>query len=271
LLAGFAGATLVRFAPGFEVDQRALDPRLSTETVERINHERKSWNDIPAFYFHFMRGLLAGNAGQSVVFGAPVANLIRDRTPQTARTVGAGLALAWAAGLVFATAAVLFHSRTIAVVATLANGSLLSIPSAVLAAFALLLNVPSSLVVAGVVCPRIFATAHELLATNMALPHVVCARARGLGALRVFVFHTLPPALLPLLALMGVSASLALGASIPVEVYMDEPGLGQLAWQAALGRDLPVLVAITLLIAALTVACNAISDLIAETLPAGTA
>jgi peptide/nickel transport system permease protein len=52
---------------------------------------------------------------------------------------------------------------------------------------------------------------------------------------------------------------------------MDEPGLGQLAWQAALGRDLPVLVAITLLIAALTVACNAISDLIAETLPAGTA
>ena len=45
-----------------------------------------------------------------------------------------------------------------------------------------------------------------------------------------------------LLALAGVTVSLAFGAAIPVEAIADSPGVGQLAWQAALGRDLPVLV-----------------------------
>jgi ABC-type dipeptide/oligopeptide/nickel transport system permease component len=43
---------------------------------------------------------------------------------------------------------------------------------------------------------------------------------------------------------------------------MGIPGIGQLAWQAALGRDLPTLVILTILVATATVAANAASDLV---------
>jgi ABC-type dipeptide/oligopeptide/nickel transport system permease component len=53
---------------------------------------------------------------------------------------------------------------------------------------------------------------------------------------------------------------MAVGATIPVEALCDSPGVGQLVWQAAMARDLPVLVNVTLLIAGLTVAANLAAD-----------
>ena len=53
---------------------------------------------------------------------------------------------------------------------------------------------------------------------------------------------------------------MAFGASIPVETLCDLPGIGQLAWKAAMARDLPLLVTLTMLIAVLTQLCNAVSD-----------
>jgi peptide/nickel transport system permease protein len=41
----------------------------------------------------------------------------------------------------------------------------------------------------------------------------------------------------------------ALGALVPIEVIFTVPGVGQLAWSAVMNRDLPVLVAISLLMA----------------------
>jgi peptide/nickel transport system permease protein len=61
--------------------------------------------------------------------------------------------------------------------------------------------------------------------------------------------------------------SVAFGAAIPIEVLCDSPGLGQLAWQAALKRDLPLLVDITLLVALVA----GISGLAAEVVQSATA
>ena len=43
--------------------------------------------------------------------------------------------------------------------------------------------------------------------------------------------------------------SLALSACIPMEVILDTPGIGQLAWQAALARDMSLLVVLTIMVA----------------------
>jgi ABC-type dipeptide/oligopeptide/nickel transport system permease component len=53
---------------------------------------------------------------------------------------------------------------------------------------------------------------------------------------------------------------MALGAMVPVEALCDSPGVGQLVWQAAMARDLPVLVNVTLLLAGLTIAANLTAD-----------
>jgi peptide/nickel transport system permease protein len=71
----------------------------------------------------------------------------------------------------------------------------------------------------------------------------------------------IPAAGLQLLALAGVSLNMAFGAAIPVEVICDSPGIGQLAWQATLARDLPLLVNLTVLVAVMTMVANSASDL----------
>jgi len=56
---------------------------------------------------------------------------------------------------------------------------------------------------------------------------------------------------------------MAFGAAIPIEALCDSPGVGQLAWQAALNRDLPLIINVTLLITLLTVAVNSLAGIAA--------
>ena len=53
-----------------------------------------------------------------------------------------------------------------------------------------------------------------------------------------------------------VTSILALGAAVPVEVICGVPGIGQLLWEAALSRDLPLIVALTAVVAFVTISAN---------------
>ena len=94
------------------------------------------------------------------------------------------------------------------------------------------------------------------------MPHIVTARAKGLSHARIFYYHVLPGVTPQLLAIAGVSVSMAVGAAIPVEALCSLPGVGQLAWQAALARDLPLLVNITMLVTLVTLLANSGADVI---------
>jgi ABC-type dipeptide/oligopeptide/nickel transport system permease component len=127
----------------------------------------------------------------------------------------------------------------------------------------LVIGTPGTLAIALVVLPKVFRFSRNLLIKTYALPHVLNAKARGLSSMRIFAFHVLPNVAGPMLALAGVTVSIALGAAIPIEVVCDSPGLGQLAWKAALSRDVPLLVNLTLIIALVTVTANSFSDVLA--------
>jgi peptide/nickel transport system permease protein len=262
LISGLAGATLVRLAPGFGIDEEALDPRLSAETIKAREAGRKGERNPLAFYGRFLVGLLRGDAGRSVVFDEPVGLLLRERAPTTVREVLAGLAFGWSIATALAILGALSRRTAPVLMGSALSGALLSIPSAVLATICLLLRISPAIAIAAVVMPRVFPHIYEQIRASLAAPHVVMARARGLRQFRLFVFHIAPAALVPLVALAGVSVTLAFGASIPIEALADSPGIGQLAWKAALGRDLPVLVSITLLLTAITVCASAASDLV---------
>jgi peptide/nickel transport system permease protein len=60
---------------------------------------------------------------------------------------------------------------------------------------------------------------------------------------------------------VGVSFAISCGAAIPIEALCDSPGLGQLAWQAALSRDLPLIVNVTLVVSLVMLAANSLADL----------
>ena len=77
---------------------------------------------------------------------------------------------------------------------------------------------------------------------------------------RILLRHVLPVSGPQFLALAGISVSMAFGACIPVETLCDLPGIGQLAWKAAMARDLPVLICLTMMLTAITQLCNSASE-----------
>lgn len=263
LLGGFLGATLVRLAPGYGVDEEELDSRLNRESMAALRQSRQAEASLPVFYLRSLGRLLRGDLGESRTLRQPVRQLLAERFPETLKSVALGLALGWASGLALAIAAVLSRAAFADLAASLLASVLLCIPAAVLALLFVLAQAPGRLAVGVILFPNIFVYARNLLAQSAALPHVLTARAKGLGEARVFLRHILPAAAPQLLALAGVSVSMAFAAAIPVEVLCDLPGIGQLAWKAALGRDLPLLVNLTMIVTLVTVLANSAAGLAA--------
>lgn len=259
LIAGIAGAALVLFSPGYGIDPRALDPRLDDAT--RATFEQSKFDGLGAFLSSYLSGLLQGDLGESTAFGSPIRELIEDRLPATGLLLLKGICWSWTAGLGAALLVTLSKSRALAALATFVSGAFLSLPSALVALVFLLAGGSGDLALACVLFPKIFRYAANLLDDAARSPHVLAARARGLRESRILARHVLPIAAGPLVALAGVTVSMAFGSAIPIEVICDEPGVGRLAWEAALSRDLPLLVNLTMIIAVLTVLANATADI----------
>jgi peptide/nickel transport system permease protein len=260
LIGGFLGATLVRMAPGFGTDEQELDSRLSRESVAAIRQSASSKESLPTYYVHYLRRLLHGDFGFSRTLQQPVRKLLAERLPETLHSVALGLLLGWGLAIPLAIAPVMLRSRSVDLFASLLAGVLLCLPAAVLALLFLIGHMPGRLVIGLIVFPKILSYARNLLQQSAERPYVVTAWARGLGGFRVLLRHILPVAAPQLLALAGVSISIAFAAALPVEVVCDLPGIGQLAWKAALGRDLELLVNLTMIITVVTLLANSAAD-----------
>ena len=265
LLGGLLGAMLVRMAPGFGVQESDLNAQLSASTRQALHQQDAAEKNVLSYYWHYLAGLAHGDLGYSRSLDRPVSELLRDRLPETLQSVAIGVAGGWLLGLALALPATWKRSPLYSATASVITGVFLCIPSAVLALLFLVIGSPGKIAIALVVFPKVFRFSRNLLIKTYALPHVLTAKARGVSPIRILAYHVLPNIAGPMLALAGVTVSIAIGAAIPVEVVCDSPGLGQLAWKAALSRDVPLLVNLTLIIALVTVAANSFSDLLAPT------
>jgi peptide/nickel transport system permease protein len=261
LMAGLIGATLMRIAPGFTSDEQQLNTSLSDRSLQAIRQARLANSDLPKFYLGYLGGLLRGDLGVSQSLNQPVGELLRERLPVTLRSLAVALILAWILGLSLAAAARLSGSRAFTLTADGLSGAFISTPAAVLALVFVLLRWPPALAAGLLIFPKIYRYCYNLLQQSYELPHILTAKAKGAGQWRVLTWHVAPTAMPQLLALVGVSISIAIGVLLPIEVICDVPGIGQLAWQAAEARDLPLLVNLTLIVTLLTVCATTLSDL----------
>jgi ABC-type dipeptide/oligopeptide/nickel transport system permease component len=262
LLGGFFSAAMVRLAPGFDADEAALDPHLNSQSIQALRQARADQHNIFRFYLHSLQLAMHGDLGTSVSLKRPVSALLHDRFPLTLRLVALGLLMGWAAVMALAFTTALLRITAYDLLATFLTGLLICVPAAVLALLSVLWNIPGALAIALIIFPRDYRYTHNLINKAYSLPHIVTARAKGLSELRILFWHVVPPAGPQLLALAGVSVSLALGAAIPVEALCGLAGIGQLAWQAALARDLPLLMNITVLVTLVTLLANSSADVI---------
>jgi ABC-type dipeptide/oligopeptide/nickel transport system permease component len=257
-------ATIVRFAPGYGIDERDLDFRLSQSSREAIHSEHQLGGGLLHYYGSYIAGLFQGNLGTSDFLQRPVAGLLKERAPLTARAVLFGLVTAWMAASALSLLTLRWQTWVFEYSATAVTGLLIALPTAVVALLCLYLRAPVFLGIAVITLPKLFRYQHNILAQAHAQPFVLAARARGVSSNRILFCHVIPVAWHPLAALLGVSASMALGAAIPMEALSDSPGVGQLAWLAAINRDLPLLTSITLFVTLLTVGANFLAGTMQE-------
>ncbi|MBV9505628.1 MAG: ABC transporter permease subunit [Acidobacteriia bacterium] len=260
LVGGLVGAVLVRVAPGFGTDERMLDARLSNASIQAIARERSGGADIGWYYVDYLGRLLRGDLGTSVSLGRPVRELLGERMGTSVRSAGLGLALAWTLALAVIGLLELCRNPAGETLASVIVEVLLCIPVALLAVGCFYLGGAPALAVAAILFPRIFRYGRALARQTGAAPHVLAAHASGESPWRILGFHVMLPIFPELAALAGVTVNMAVGAIIPVEALCDSPGVGALVWQAALARDLPVLVNVTLLVTAVTLASNFAAD-----------
>lgn len=102
----------------------------------------------------------------------------------------------------------------------------------------------------------------EKLCEVLESDYVLFARARGESSASIVLRHGLRNVALPAITLQFASISEIIGGSVLVEQVFSYPGLGQAAVTAGLGGDLPLLLGITVLTAALVFGGNLCADLL---------
>jgi len=91
--------------------------------------------------------------------------------------------------------------------------------------------------------------------------YVVTARAKGLNQNVIMVRHVVRNALLPIITILGYRMAFILSGTIIIETIFAWPGLGRLFFDAIVLKDLQVVQAIVLLLTALIVIMNIVTDL----------
>lgn len=251
----------------------------SAEVRQRIRSDYGFDQPVARQYLQYLARLATGDLGSSYQLQRPVAHLIGDQLGATVQLAAAAAVLAVLIALV---SAVTTAGRGGAIRALTSGGELVavSLPSywlgiLLLTAFSFRLRIfpviggdglaalvlPAltlALPIAGVLAQVL----REGLEAALAKPFVVTARARGLSHAAVRLRHALRHAAVPLVTLTGWLVGTLLGGAVLVETVFGRPGIGALTLQAVQNRDMPVVMGVVLLSAAVFVILSGAVDLL---------
>lgn len=271
---------LSQWAPGDALSQLELDPSIPPAALAAMRFRLLPSRSLSLRFADWSVAALHGDLGYSLQFHVPVSQLLRQRTPATLVLVAAGLGAAWALAFALSllSAWLAESSRrrfeaALRGLATIANSALAALPLGLLAVLALLWAPPTLLggegwpwvavvVLALGFLPSIYFQAVHALAAVLEAPYMMQARAAGIRPVRLVLRHALPNTSDVLIPVASVSITQALVEVVIVESLLGWPGLGQLALQAASGRDVPLLAALVLWTSLIVVGVNLASDLL---------
>lgn len=294
------GATLtfavVQAAPGSYADLLAAQHgRLPSEARAMLVHRYGLDRPVHVQYVRWLGALATGDLGHSFLYQRPVAEVVRGAIGPTILLALPALVLNLGLGLVLAMTAVRKPHGWADRAITILSLGIYGLPTFWIAGLAVLVlslllgwlpashmaSVDSSylppiawladrlrhmilpagcLGIAGAVVTGRYLRSALLELRNARF--IVAARARGLPEWRVRWVHTLRPALVPVVTLVGLSMPLLVSGSVVVESIFSWPGMGQLLWRAALARDVPLIMATTMMGFGAVVLGSLVADLL---------
>ncbi|MFF8958283.1 ABC transporter permease [Streptomyces sp. NPDC014894] len=246
---------------------------------EQIRREYRLDDPLAAQYAAFLLRLAGGELGDSYQQRQPVSVIIGEQLGHTAELALGALVLLTAGALLAAT---LTAGRRRTVRGAVSGAELVAVSTpaywlgiVLLTVFSFRLNVFPvagagdwrSLVLPAVTLAAPFGSLlaqvlREGMESALHQPFALTARSRGLGPTALRLRHALRHAAVPAATLGGWLAGGLLGGTVLVETVFARPGLGRVALDAVSGRDIPVVVGLVLLSAAVYLVVNALADLV---------
>ncbi len=261
-----------------------LGPRATPENVRQLTAQMGLDKPLVDQYAIFLKNLLHGDLGDSILMKASVNSLIGER-------LGVSFFL-----IIYASLLSLLISIPVALWSALKRDTLLdnsfrtmSIVGLALPSFwigillMLLLSIKLKLFPVSGYGKNFFAHIYYLflpaltislsLAPVLTRPlrskiinvlsaeYIEAARARGLREGSVLLKHVLRNAISGTVTILGVNIGWLLGGSVVIETVFSVPGLGQLLINSILARDYPVIQGLVLVFAVLVIVVNLLTDL----------
>lgn len=228
------------------------------EQVDAVKNQLGLDDPIPRQYGSYVLGVARGDFGTSLYTNRPVRSDVISKFRNTAVLAFASTALAVVVGLTLGISAAAQYQRPIDAVSSLLAAASLAMPRFWLALMliyvfaerlrwfpALGATDPLHLVLPAVAMglPAAAVVARMTRATMLEVLHqdyVRTARAKGLSPRIVLIRHTLRPASLQILTVIGLQLGYMFGGSVIVETIFAYPGLGTLIVRSVQSRDFPV-------------------------------
>ena len=266
------------------------DPKLTAAEREAIERRLGIDRPIAEQYTRWLARVARGDLGNSFLYQVPNSSAIRERLPNTFLLAASALAVTLIVGVTLGAYCAARPGTWIDQLVTVGASAAMAIPAFWLAmllilVFAVTLGVlpaggsvtvgaDSSLGdrLAHLVLPVIVLAAaltaetlrYTRSSTRTALlqPFVRVARAKGAGPGRVQWKHALRNALIPIVTVLGLQLPRLVGGAAVTETVFSWPGMGRLGVEAALSRDYPLVLAITLVISATVALATLIVDVV---------
>jgi len=257
-------------------------PRASPETIERIAREMGLDKPLHEKLWGYLKKLMRGDLGSSIVSDKPVFESIIQKFPYTLKLSFLALFFSILMGLFAGILGAVNRGSLIDRLCTVFSVAGISIP--IFLSGLVLLYIfagkfrwfPTSAFGAkGSIMPMILPAFTLGIRSGAFLARIVrsslievlnqefirTARAKGLHSWRILTRHALVNALIPIITVVALDFSSFLSGSVIVETIFDLPGLGRFAMDAILKRDYPVIQGVVIFSAFVFVMINLVVDL----------
>lgn len=280
---------LLHFVPGSAVD--IIEARqISTGTyVDRAAIEHSLGLDVPIYqqYWTWLKGLLKGDLGTSLIQGKPVAALIASRLPATVELGLMSLLFANLIGLPLGIYTAARQGKLADNLFRPLSILLISVPGFWLATMVMIYPVrwwgwsPSlqlipfsedpwgnlvqfaipALINGTVMCGVSMRMGRTQMLDVLRQDYIRTAWSKGLNEGRVVVRHAAKNAFIPVITVIGGQLGNVIGGTVIMENIFNIPGMGQLLLTALNERDYPVVSGVVMLIAVAVMLCNLLVDI----------
>ncbi len=279
---------LIKMAPGDPV-RSYVTPNMSAEDVERVRVNLGLDKPVPMQYVAWLKNVLKGDFGYSLINYRPVSHQIKERIPATLLLMGTSLITAIIFGIIFGLIAAYNKNKWIDNIISIISYIGISIPSFWFAMILIVIfsqklrllpsvgmhtiGINSTLDVikhtimpATVLSFQNFAVITRYIRskaiTEMKEDYVRTAIGKGISSRKVFGTHILKNTLLPIITIIGMSLPNLIAGAFITETIFGWPGMGRLGINAIFSFDYPLIMAITMISALMLILGNLIADIL---------